>query len=343
MAGIRDIFIQTFCKTGNLIPSKLLLNITDQRLIIPFYHIISDENVPHIRHLYPVKSVKMFLRDLDFLLKMYEPLNYLEFQELARNKKRAVKPLFLLTFDDGLKEFHDVIAPVLMQKGVPAICFLNSGFIDNNDLFYRYKASLLIDHLINTPKLISDKKVIDWVSVHSNGKKEITKLLLSISYQNKNYLDDFAMLVNYDFKEYLSIHKPYLTSTQIHSLKNNGFHFGAHSIDHPEYRHIDFDEQIRQTKESIESICTRFSLDYKTFSFPFTDFDVSKHFFNRVYNDNIADTTFGCAGLKKEVFPNHFQRISFEMNYLTAKEIYNSELLYFMFKAILGKNTIKRQ
>lgn len=311
-------------------------------LIIPFYHIISDENVPHIRHLYSIKSVKRFMHDLDFLLKVFKPLDYIEFQELARNNKRPVKPSFFLTFDDGLKEFHDIIAPILIQKGIPAICFLNSDFIDNKDLFYRYKASLLIDYLVNNPKLISDKKVIDWVSTHSNRTKDISKLFLSILYQNKNYLDDFATLINYNFKEYLSIHKPYLTSNQIHSLKNKGFFFGAHSIDHPEYRFIDFGEQIRQTKGSIESICARFSLDYKTFSFPFTDYKVSKQFFNKVYNDNIADISFGCAGQKKEIFSNHFQRISFEMDYLTAKEIYNSELLYFVFKAFLGKNIIKR-
>ena len=342
MAGFRDLFIKIFYKTGNFIPAKFLLNITGQRLIIPFYHIISDENVPHIRHLYPVKSVKSFIRDLEFLLKLYDPINYIEFLELVRNQKRPVKPLFLLTFDDGLKEFHDVVAPVLIRKGVPAICFLNSGFIDNIDLFYRYKASLLIDYFVNNPKLISDKKVMDWVFAHSDGKKDISELLLSISYQDKNYLDDFAVLINYDFKEYLSIHKPYLTSAQINSLKNNGFYFGAHSIDHPEYRFIDFDEQIRQTKESVESICSRFSLDYKTFSFPFTDYQVSRKFFDKIYNENIADITFGCAGQKKEVFSNHFQRVSFEKNHLTAKEINNSELLYFIIKTLLGKNTIIR-
>jgi peptidoglycan/xylan/chitin deacetylase (PgdA/CDA1 family) len=342
LAQFRDIFIKAICKAGNIIPAKLLLNITQQRLIIPFYHIISDENPPHIRHLYPVKGVKRFMHDLDFFLKLYEPLNYLEFQELVKNKRSPVRPSFLLTFDDGLKEFHDVIAPLLIQKGVPAICFLNSGFIDNKDLFYRFKASLLIDHLANNPKLLSDKKVIDWISAYSDGIHDISQLLLSISYKNKQYLDDIALLVNYDFKEFLSIHKPYLTSSQIHSLKNKGFHFGAHSIDHPEYRFTDFDEQIRQTKESIESICSIFSLDYRTFSFPYTDFNVSRDFFNKVYNENIVDITFGCAGQKREVFLNHFQRISFERDYLTAKEIYNSELLYFIFKAFFGRNTIKR-
>jgi len=343
MAGYRDLFIKMFHKAGKSVSSNLLLNISNQRLILPFYHTISDENVPHICHLYPIKGVKKFVDDLDFLLKLYKPIDYCEFNDLVLNNKRPEKPSFLLSFDDGLSEFHNVIAPILIQKGIPAICFLNSDFIDNNDLFYRYKESLLVDHLAKNQKLLSDKKVLDWVSDHSDGTIEICRFLMSVLYRDRNCLDDFASLINYDFKEYLSVHKPYLTSNQVLSLKDQGFYFGSHSIDHPEYRFISFDEQIRQTKESIENICSRFSLDYKIFSFPFTDYNVSRQFFDTVYKENIADFTFGSAGQKEEVFSNHFQRIPFEMDYLTAKEIYNSELIYFIFKAFFGKNTIKRQ
>ena len=342
MPGFRNPFIKSVYKLAKFIPSGWLLHISNQKLIIPFYHLISDERIPHVCHLYPIKNVKSFASDLDFFLKLYQPLDYLQFQQLALTNNRPAEPSFLLTFDDGLKEFDEVIAPVLIQKGIPAICFLNSGFIDNQDLFYRYKASLLIDHLERNPDLLSKKIIKDWVSTHSNGIHNIPGWLLSISYHNKQYLDDFANLVDLNFKEYLSVYKPYLTSNQIHSLKNKGFHFGAHSIDHPEYRLINFEEQIRQTKNSVESISTKFSLDYKAFSFPFTDYGVSRQFFDRVYKEHIADITFASAGQKKEVFSRHFQRISFEMTNLTVREIYNSELLYFIFKAFLGKNTMNR-
>jgi len=343
MSGFRNLFIKACSPIGKLFPASLLLNITKQQFIAPFYHIISDENVPHVQHLYPVKGIKKFIQDLDFLLKLYEPIDYPAFQELVLHKKNVAKRSFLLTFDDGLKEFHEVIAPILIQKGIPAVCFLNSAFIDNKALFFRHKASLLIDYLSNKPQWIKDKKVTDWVSKNSVNTKGLFKFLLSVSYQNKACLDELANLLEYDFPEYLSVHKPYLTSTQILSLKNKGFHFGAHSIDHPHYYSIGLQEQIRQTKESIESICTRFSLDYKTFSFPFTDYKVPATFFDALYREHIADITFGCAGQKKELFPNHYQRISFEVDTLSAQEIHHSELIGFIFKSLIGKNTIKRK
>ncbi len=343
MAGFKNQFINVFSKAASFISSDVLLCITRQRVLLPFYHIVSDENPPHIRHLYQVKGVKAFRKDLEFLLSLYEPVDYFQFKTIVEQKKRPSKPVFLLTFDDGLREFHDVVAPILQEKGIPAICFLNSGFIDNQGLFFRYKVSLLIAHIGNNPVLLVDKAVRQFIGDYKINGDDFSFFLRAVTYQSRAVLDILASLVNYDFQEYLSVQRPYLSTEQISSLLHQGFHFGAHSIDHPEYRFLRHEEQIRQTKESMESICTRFRLDYKVFSFPFTDYGVQKSFFERVCQKNIADVTFGCAGQKRENLPSHYQRLSFETEGLSAKEIYNSELIYFALKAFLGKNTIQRE
>ena len=336
MSGYRNKFIYHVSKVAGIIPTPFLQKVSGQHLILPFYHAISDEEMPHIKHLYQVKGVKDFINDLDFLLKYNTPIDYTEFKKLSHSPKQNGKPYFLLSFDDGLKEFHDVIAPILLQKGVPAICFLNSNFIDNKDLFYRYKSSLLIDKIKKEPNLITKIKGA------FNGSPNIIENILSVTYQNKELLNELANLVEYSFNDFLSKESPYLTSEQIRSLIKQGFYFGAHSMDHPEYQHLQLDEQLRQTKESIHSICTNFSIDYKIFSFPFTDHNVSKEFFDRIKTNDIAENTFGGAGQKKDSVPTNFQRIPFEMNNLTGKQILNSELLYYLFKAPFKKNTIHR-
>lgn len=324
-------------------PSNLLLHLTQQRLILPFYHIVSDDNPAHIRHLYAVKRVRAFRKDLDFLLRLYQPIDYFQFQALAAEGKRPAKPVMLLTFDDGLREFHDVIAPILLEKGVPAVCFLNSAFIDNKALFFRYKASLLIAHLEANPRLLAQGDVKHFLASDSKQDGDYQAFIRAVSYQNQAVLDTLAGIIGYDFQAYLSLQQPYLTTPQIRSLLQQGFQFGAHSVDHPEYRTLDFEEQVRQTKESIQTICARFELNYKTFSFPFTDFGVERRFFEQVQQEHIADITFGCAGQKREQFPAHYQRIAFEMGDLSAKEIYNAELQYFAAKAIFGKNILQRK
>jgi peptidoglycan/xylan/chitin deacetylase (PgdA/CDA1 family) len=226
----------------------------------------------------------------------------------------------LLSFDDGLREFYEVIAPVLHRKGIPAICFLNSGFLDNQDLFYRYKASLLIEH----------------------GGFEAADLL-SVRYAERARLDDMAVSAGFSFEDFLQKQQPYLTTPQVESLLQQGFHFGAHSVDHPEYRFLTLEEQLRQTTRSVETISNKFGLGYRLFSFPFTDYGVSRKFFDFVLEEKkVADYTFGCAGLKTDVHPKHIQRIPLEGNEMTAEDSLRREFFYFWLKLPFGKNRIRR-
>jgi peptidoglycan/xylan/chitin deacetylase (PgdA/CDA1 family) len=336
MAGYREKVIHLVNKGVNLIPTPFLQKLSGQKLILPLYHTISDKPLPHIRNLYQVKDTKAFINDLDFLLRNFNPIDYFTFKELSENNKKPAKPSFLLSFDDGLSEFHDVIAPILLQKGVPAICFLNSSFVDNKDLFYRYKASLLVENF-------KRNKQHEQVALQLlNEPRNVVQKLLSISYQEKNVLDEIAQKINFSFADFLVSESPYLTSNQIRSLIKLGFHFGGHSANHPEYQYINLEEQVNQTKESVRFVCERFALDYKIFAFPFTDYLVSGDFFRRLNKEKIADFTFGSAGLKADKSPRNFQRISLELANLSGRKIINAEFLYYLLKMPFGKNLIKR-
>ena len=334
-------FFYNLGKSFKFIPLQSLMTITGQNCISPFYHLISDENVVHVKNLYRIKSVKQFNNELDFFLKYYEPVNFYEFISTEKPKKNR----FLLSFDDGLREFYDIVAPVLKQKGIPAICFLNSGFIDNKELFFRYKASILIEQL-KTFDLSpgKEKELKNWFQSKGLVYDNRFQSLLSISYQTKTILDELAALLGIDFSDYLQRHKPYLATGQIEELIAQGFHFGAHSVDHPLYSEINEDEQLIQTKQSIDEITSQFKLDYRLFSFPFSDAGVSKNFFEKTFDptNSIADITFGTAGLKKDSCIRNKQRIPVEIDNYTAEEIVYGEYLYYICKAVLGKNTISR-
>ncbi len=337
MPGFREKFIHKLNRATRIAPGSTWQKLSGQKLVMPFYHTISDRSVPHIRHLYPIKTVEGFTSDLDFLLSNYNPISYADLQELTRKGEEPSKPSFLLSFDDGLSEFNDIIAPILLKKGVPAICFLNSAFIDNADLFFRYKASLLIEEISVNPDLTNQLNGI--FDVDKNFKEQIR----SVSYSDRAVLHKIADRIDFDYQAYLTHEKPYLTAIQIEKLISQGFHFGAHSIDHPEYQFIDYKEQLRQTKVSMDAVASRFNLNYRAFSFPFTDFNISKAFFDDIQKNGTVEISFGCAGHRKETLPNHYQRIAFEMGNLSGEQILNAELLYFMLKQPFGKNRIFRK
>jgi len=331
-------------KAFKFIPLNLLIKVTGQKIIFPFYHAVSDDEVIHIKYLYNVKTSKIFESDLDFFLKHYKSINYYQIVDSIDKNKTINENSFLLSFDDGLSEFHNVIAPILIRKGIRAICFLNSAFIDNKDLFFRYKTSVLI-HTLQTSVISSslEKEIKLWFK-QFNLTSDNYRSLLSINYLKRNCLDDLARLIGFDFQEYLRKNKPYLNTEQINSLIRQGFLFGAHSIDHPQYSDLDENEQLMQTKTSINEVTSKFNLNYKIFSFPFTDFNLQKSLFDNIFNENksIADLTFGCAGLKHDSCKRNMQRIPVEIDNFSTQEVIYGEYMYYILKALFNKNTIKR-
>jgi len=99
------------------IPTKFLIKLSGKRIIYPFYHIISDNPPAHIKYLYPVRSIKQFEKDLVFLQKHFTVSDF---------PVKGNNPQFVLSFDDGLSEVYDIIAPILKKRNIPAIFFVNT-------------------------------------------------------------------------------------------------------------------------------------------------------------------------------------------------------------------------
>ncbi len=335
MAKIKNVLQSTLGKSAASLSTNTLFQLTKQQAILPFYHAIADRPLAHIKNLYQVKSSKEFSDDLDYLLQHFKPVSLEQFFALKSNPSKTQKPYFLLSFDDGLREVKDVIAPILKAKGIPAVCFLNSEFVDNKALFFRYKASLLIEEVNKSNSIRNAAK--DFFQT-----EDAVTILLAIKHNGQEQLNQFANYIGYSFIDFLKNEQPYLNKSDIVDLKQQGFDFGAHSANHPEYQYLPLEEQLWQTEESLNFIKYEIGVKLLSFSFPFTDFGVSKEFFTALNQTKQIVATFGCAGMKEHSIPNHFQRIDFEEKGLSGKEILNTEMLYYLMKQPIGKNKITR-
>ena len=83
-------------------------------------------------------------------------------------------------------------------------------------------------------------------------------------------ISNIGKVFDIDFEDFLKKESPYLTSAQIMEMKNSGFTFGAHSMDHPDYRKLLLQEQLDQTIKSIQYVCENYRSEIKSFAFPFT-------------------------------------------------------------------------
>src|SRR2546427_8484513 len=76
-------------------PLSLLRRLTGTNLIIPYYHIVSDEEILHVKHLYQYKTTTEFKEDLDFLLKNYLPVRSEEHTSELQSQSNLVCRLLL--------------------------------------------------------------------------------------------------------------------------------------------------------------------------------------------------------------------------------------------------------
>ena len=310
---------------GRLISVQSLLKLNTP-IFQPFYHVVSDKNLPHILN-YNYRNTAQFENELDFYLKHFKPVSL---QDLLAGTSRSEK-FFHLSFDDGLKECYEIIAPILLRKGIPATFFINPGFTGNHQLFHKYKASLILGRLKQSP----DLKATQILKEHNLDGEQILKA----SILQGNILDVVAGLLRIDFKEFLANEKPYLTIDQILKLVGQGFSIGAHSFNHPEFWKISEEEQLKEIKKSMDWLVEKINPEIKAFSFPFTDSGVSLTVMKALENENICDITFGTAGIKYDELKNHLQRYPVEKpgDFMLN---FKAELIYLAFRKLIGKATV---
>ena len=259
-----------------------------------------------------------------------------------KSGKKSDKPFFFLSFDDGLRECYEVVYPILKEKRIQAAFFINPGFVDNIDLFYRFKVGLILEKIHKSQKN-RVKEVGHFLESSFETVERLADKIKRLKYSDLEKIDQIAELLGIDFKEVLKTEKPYMSLSQINELSQNGYLIGSHSQSHPVFSHLEMREQINQLEQSMLYIERNFDSEILTFAFPFSDLGVSSSFFEYIENSSDVEITFGTSGLKKDLSSGHVHRIPMDTkNYKNAEQIIRGEYAYFILKSIAGKNTLKR-
>lgn len=334
---------QTLAPLSHLFSQESLIHWTGRKTIFPFYHAISDKNLPYISNLYPLRSVKEFKTDIEYFCKHFEAISIEDAYNRNRSKDKNNKPAFHLSFDDGLKEIYEVVAPILEDKGIPATFFVNTDFVDNKMLFYRYKIGLILELWRTSDGSKIWQKISEILKVESKWNGGLLLSLMQLNYNDQHIIDQIADLLGMDFDIWLSENKPYLSTDQINDLLKRGFAIGSHSVDHPRFKNIDLKHQKQQIENSLAFLENNFEIDDRIFSFPFGDEAVSAELFDWMYSEGNCKMSFGVSGIKDDYCANHIHRIPMDECHINPQQFIKTEYLYFMLKSVFNKNKIRRK
>ena len=271
---------------------------------IPVYHTVSNDYLPHLKHIINYKNVQEFESDLDFYLKHFQFVDWDEFKSFHQGSFTPKKKIALLTFDDGLVEFHDIISPILERKGIYAINFINPKFIDNKELMFRCKASLLVDYLSKTAHF--NPEIFKILDTDSSSKEIIIQKILNINFQERKNLDQIANLMEIDFNDFLKNEKPYLTLNQLKTLKEKGFGISNHGWNHPLYKDLSLNEQLDNNSKSTNYLKEN-NFYLKVLLFHLQILELKKNSLKKFLNRKIFSVLLAVQELKLTVFLKIFK------------------------------------
>ena len=264
------------------------------------YHIVSNKDLDYVKHLFSYKNEEEFRKDLDLLRKNF---NLISYKDYINNN--APSNSILLSFDDGYKELNSIILPILEEFNIPALYFITTDLIDNQNTFYRNKVSICMERVLNSDQE-ELKKVISFFherQINLSSREEIAKYLRSTTYKDLSLINEFVSFLGINAGEIASNGEYYLSTKEIVDLHNHPLiTIGAHTIDHRELYLLDSPKEIiRQIVQSCEIIKGITNQRNVPFAFPYTSERVDRSILNSIKAEHkwIGDL-FGECDLSKD-------------------------------------------
>ena len=274
---------------------KAFMQYRTDSLRIIYYHVVSDTR--H-RYYFDGKTINSdeFIYQIDMFQRHFEIISLTEALQFS-SKGQSLRKKLVITFDDGFYENYSVIAPILIEKKLKATFYLIGNCIDNKDLMWRNKLLLInkTKDKVNLEKSI--REISDEYGLKSGSSKNLMSWSFKVFPMDKkeeivNKL--WQLVLEIPIQEYLEEYKPYMTRHHIRELSTEGFEFGTHSMSHPIFNRLGYNNFRDEILNSRSFISQLTGGNVNTFSYPFgvrANADFEKQFVFE--NTNIIEAFLG--------------------------------------------------
>ena len=298
-------------------PTSLFHTLIRREVIGFFYHVVSDQRLPHIAHLYSYKTPQQFEKDLLYLKENYTFVSYEQLYK-ARIQKKTLQPgSVLLSFDDGCSECFTVVRPILLKYHIPCIFFLTTNLIDNKTMLHRHVLSLCIEKITQLDEDLR-KDIISKINVEFKqslgGLPTFMQWVKGIKSEDLDFTSRLCEVLSIDIRNYLDKQQPYLSSEQIRLLATDGFTIGAHSRVHSKLNTLtsqQVEDEIISSCQVVEEIIKQGNYQVSDkitavtgipFAFPFSSQGVKRELLKQItVNHKVIGLLFDSKGLRQEM------------------------------------------
>ncbi len=322
------------------LPFDLLRKMAGTDLLVINYHSLMgwdpDEKIN--KNIY--RTLAEFDADMKFLASNYKTITIEQIIDYKRHNIEIPKNSVYITFDDGLATNFQQ-KDYLLKYGLNASFFINPNFIDNKDFHYKRKANYLSKMITEEMVERNKEQYLSLLNQFNSTETNLQEVLSGMEFKNKELLNQLANLFELSFDAFLQQHPIYLTLAELKQLKQDGFDIGGHSMEHPDYRHLTIDEQIKQSIDSIQWVKDNIGSSSSTFAFPLNDKFITSEVVNEIGKKALV--SFGVMGLRNDESPYHQHRITVEQTGQSIKNAIKLECIKLIALKLSGRATYIRK
>jgi peptidoglycan/xylan/chitin deacetylase (PgdA/CDA1 family) len=247
------LFTRLLKVSGALAAKSLLVRLRRGRsLTILAYHRVMDElpeDFPFDEDVVSCTSAE-FEREMTFVRKHFDVIS---FEDLDKGVELYRNPL-IITFDDGYKDNHDVVLPILRRHGFPATFFITTGYVGTCELPWWDDINYMIKHC-NHGALTLKAVLDETLPLRSllERKAVISRLLKAAKLASKSRL---AALMQ-ELRTCCGKTPPeaagnlFMNWDDVKDLVDKGMEIGSHAVSHSVLSRIEAVDDLR--KELIDS------------------------------------------------------------------------------------------
>jgi peptidoglycan/xylan/chitin deacetylase (PgdA/CDA1 family) len=214
-------------------------------LVLVYHAILNEEKGEPFRYHHTIDE---FEAHLDWLGGHCTPVGLGDFARWKHGDWQPRKPPVLVTFDDGYRNNATLAAPLLMRKGLPALFFITSGYIESGRVLWPDEVFARV--LAWTGTSLEDPS--GRIHVVPGLEEARRTLALSIVEACKSCTDTHRR----EFLAYLASQSPqcdplrdpgvqdFMTWNDVRALSTAGFDLGSHTVTHPILSNVE-PEQLR--------------------------------------------------------------------------------------------------
>jgi peptidoglycan/xylan/chitin deacetylase (PgdA/CDA1 family) len=194
------------------------------------------------------------------------------------------RPLCVLTFDDGWRDFFEYAYPILKKHEVPATVFLPTDFIGTDRWFWTDRAGFLLDRIAQSRDLakstsfFSNSLLRELVCISGTHEARLERTIALLKPHKiekiEEVLSELAAVLGEDST---SAGRAFLSWEEVQEMSRSGLVcFGSHTAGHPLLTTLSEEQAQHELRKSMDVLISHKVADTKFISFSYPNGNYSE-------------------------------------------------------------------